>query len=77
MVTNTVATWRIKKGVTKAHLARQVGVARSYMTKLERGTMQPSGEMMFRIARYLGRPLEEVFQHSQTTTTKASFVGLK
>jgi putative transcriptional regulator len=63
MVTNTVTKWRIEKHVSKAHVARQVGVSRSYLTKLERGAMQPSGEMMFRIAKYLGRPLEDVFQH--------------
>ena len=53
--------------MTKAQVARKVGVERSYMTKLEQGTMQPSAEMMFRIAKYLGRPLEEVFQHVQST----------
>ena len=63
MITNTVSKWRQAKGVTKAHLARRVGVARSYVTKLEQGALQPSGEMMFRIAKYLGQPLEAVFQH--------------
>jgi transcriptional regulator with XRE-family HTH domain len=47
------------------------------MTKLEQGTMQPSGEMMFRISEYLGRPLEEVFQHGQTINAKAFFSGAK
>ena len=77
MVTNTVTKWRTAKGVSKAHLARRVGVNRSYMTKLEQGIMQPSGEMMFRISEYLGRPLEEVFQHGQTINAKASFSGAK
>jgi transcriptional regulator with XRE-family HTH domain len=73
MVTNSVAKWRAVKRVSKAHLARQVGVHRSYVTKLEHGTMQPSGEMMFRIAKYLGQPLIEVFQHAQTINGKPSF----
>lgn len=73
MVTNSVEKWRTAKGVTKAHLARRVGVARSYMTKLEKGTMQPSGEMMFRIAKYLGQPLEVVFQHEQSMSEKPFF----
>lgn len=67
----------MEKGVTKAHLARRVGVDRSYVTKLEQGKMQPSGEMMFRIARYLGQPLEEVFQHAQSINDKPAFAGLK
>jgi len=77
MVTNSVAKWRTAKGVTKAHLARRVGVARSYMTKLEQGTLQPSGEMMFRIARYLGQPLEAVFQHAQATINETALIGPK
>jgi putative transcriptional regulator len=64
MVTNLVNKWRLAKGVSKAHMARYVGVDRSYVTKLEQGKMQPSGEMMFRIAEYLGQPLEVVFQHA-------------
>jgi len=65
MITNTVTQWRTARGVSKAHMARQVGVERSYMTKLEQGRLQPSGEMMFRIAGYLKQPLEQVFQHVQ------------
>jgi putative transcriptional regulator len=77
MVTNTVAKWRMEKGVSKAHLARRVSVSRSYMTKLEQGKLQPSGEMMFRIAKYLGQPLEAVFQHAQSLKESPSFCGPK
>jgi len=77
MITNSVSKWRTAKGVSKAHLARRVGVDRSYVTKLEHGKMQPSGEMMFRIAKYLGQPLEEVFQHAQATNESPSFFGVK
>jgi putative transcriptional regulator len=75
MVINSVAKWRQAKGVSKAHLARRVGVDRSYVTKLEQGKMQPSGEMMFRIAKYLGQPLEAVFQHGQSLKERRSFCG--
>ena len=64
MIINFVTEWRQAKRVSKATLARRVGVDRSYVTKLEQGEMQPSGEMMFRIAKYLGQPLEDVFQHA-------------
>jgi putative transcriptional regulator len=77
MIINSVTKWRTTKGVSKAHLARRVGVNRSYMTKLEQGKMQPSGEMMFRIAKDLGQPLEAVFQHAQATNDKPSFSGPK
>src|SRR5205809_19827 len=74
MVINSVTTWRQAKGVSKAHLARRVGVNRSYVTKLEQGKMQPSGEMMFRIAKYLGCTLEQVFQHEQPTGQPVPFL---
>ena len=73
MVINSVTKWRQAKRVSKAHLARRVGVDRSYVTKLEQGKMQPSGEMMFRIAKYLGQPLEAVFQHAQSLNESTSF----
>jgi putative transcriptional regulator len=77
MITNCVTKWRQAKGVSKAHLARRVGVDRSYMTKLEQGKMQPSGEMMFLIAKYLGQPLETVFQHVQSLKASPPFSGPK
>jgi len=77
MVINAVTKWRQAKGVSKAHLARRVGVDRSYMTKLEQGKMQPSGEMMFRIAKYLGQPLEMVFQHAQGINDRTVFLRPK
>ena len=70
MITNSVEKWRKEKGVSKAHLARYVGVDRSYITKLEQGKMQPSAEMMFRFAKYLGRSIEEVFAHAQASPEK-------
>ena len=77
MIINFVKQWRESKRVSKAHLARRVGVDRSYVTKLEQGKLQPSGEMMFRIAKYLGQPLEIVFQHSQSLNEGPSFSGSK
>jgi putative transcriptional regulator len=77
MIINSVTQWRQAKGVSKAHLARRVGVSRSYMTKLEQGVMQPSGEMMFRIAKYFGQPLELVFQHTQAMKGSSLFSGSK
>ena len=44
-------------------MARRIGVAPSYMTKLEQGRLQPSAEMMFRMAKYLGQTVDVLFQH--------------
>ena len=77
MIINSVTQWRQAKRVSKATLARRVGVDRSYVTKLEQGKMQPSGEMMFRIAEYLGQPLETVFQHTPALKANPAFCGPK
>ncbi len=63
MITNKVQQWREQKGVTKSILAHRVGLSRSYVTRLEKGEIKPSLEVMFRIARYLGCQIEEIFQY--------------
>jgi putative transcriptional regulator len=75
MITNVVTKWRKAKRVSKAHMARRIGVKRSYMTKLEQGRLQPSGEMMFEIAEYLGQPLEQVFQHVKAAAPAPIFAA--
>jgi putative transcriptional regulator len=65
MIINHLSAWRArrgKSGITKAALARRLGVSRSYITKLEQGTAQPSLELALRIACYFGCSVEEVFQ---------------
>ena len=55
--------WRQTAKISKAHLARQIGVCRSYVTKLEQGKVQPSGEVMFQIAAYFKVRIEDIFEH--------------
>ena len=56
-----VTELREERRVTKAHLARKLGVSPAYVTLLEQGKRQPSGEVMLRLARYFGRPVEAIF----------------
>ena len=72
MLKNLVKKWRLEKNITKAHLARRIGVCRSYVSKLEDGAIQPSGEMMFRIAAYFGRRIEDIFQFVQVQKSNAN-----
>jgi putative transcriptional regulator len=66
MITNQIAHWRSKmnngKGISRAWLARKVGVGRSFVSKLEKGRAKPGLELVFRMARYFGQPVEAVFQ---------------
>jgi putative transcriptional regulator len=67
MLTNRLAEWRQRqrhgKGVSRAQLARKVDVSRSYITRIEQGKRQPSVRVMFRIAKYFGCKLEDVFEY--------------
>jgi putative transcriptional regulator len=52
------------RGISKAHLARQVGVSRSYITKLEKGTVCPSATLMFRLSTYFGCRVDDIFEYT-------------
>jgi putative transcriptional regulator len=77
MLNNTVKEWRQKKKISKAHLARQIGVCRSYVSKLEQGDLQPSGEIMFRIAEYFKLRIEELFQRADGENDRRFIFGTK
>lgn len=63
-VTNRIRELRFHAGgMTQQELAGRVGVTRQTVNAIEGGKYAPSLEIAFRIARALGRPLEEVFQH--------------
>jgi len=66
MLINNIAYWRSTrmqgKGISKAHLARRLGVSRSFVSKLENGASHPSAEMMLKIAAYFQEPVEAIFK---------------
>jgi DNA-binding XRE family transcriptional regulator len=68
-----VKEFRIAKKMSKAALARRIGVARSYITKLENGQLQPSGPMMLRFAHVLQRPVEDIFLLIEVPSGEAAF----
>jgi len=57
---NLVRTYRERRGDSKSHFARMVGVCASYVTRLENNDIQPSGEVMFRIADRLNCRIEDI-----------------
>lgn len=68
MITNQVRRLRLEheqgKGVPQAQVARYVGVHRSCIARLEQGKRQPSVELVFKLARYFKRPVEEIFTYT-------------
>lgn len=61
-VRNRIRDLRLARGVTQAELANRCEVTRQTIIALEAGKYSPSLELAFRLARALGRDLEEVFQ---------------
>lgn len=58
---NPVRECRKEKRVTQAELAEAVGVSRQTIIAVERGDYSPSVYLAIRIARTLGRSVEELF----------------
>jgi len=65
-VRNEIRRWREEKSpMTQAELARICGVTRQTIIALEAEKYSPSLELAFRLARALGRNLEEVFRFEE------------
>jgi putative transcriptional regulator len=65
-VVNRIRECRLERQqMTQAELADACGVTRQTIIALEAGRYSPSLELAFRLARALGRDLEEVFQYRE------------
>jgi putative transcriptional regulator len=65
-VRNEIRRWRQENAaMTQADLARLCGVTRQTIIALEAEKYSPSLELAFRLARALGRNLEEVFRFEE------------
>jgi putative transcriptional regulator len=65
-VRNRIRDFRLQRAeMTQADLARSCGVTRQTIIALEAEKYSPSLELAFKLARALGRNLEEVFQYAE------------
>jgi putative transcriptional regulator len=65
-VVNRIREFRAQRAeMTQADLGRACEVTRQTIIALEAGKYSPSLELAFKIARALGRNLEEVFQYEE------------
>lgn len=63
-VTNSIRELRFAAGeMTQAELAERVGVTRQTIIAIEQERYSPSLEVAFKIARALGKPLDQVFHY--------------
>lgn len=58
---NRLHDLRAERDLTQAALAELVGVSRKTINTVENGVFVPSTALALRIARALGRPVEEIF----------------
>jgi putative transcriptional regulator len=58
---NSLLAMRAERGLTQAALAEMVGVSRKTINTVENGVFVPSTMLALKLARALGRPVEEIF----------------
>ncbi len=58
---NDVRELRTGKGLSQQQLGGVLGVSRQTINAIEQGRYDPSLPLAIRIARYFGRPVEEIF----------------
>ena len=61
-LTNRLAECLDAKGIKKSQLAFRLKMSRAYITRLVSGDIQPSIQVALRLARYFGKPVEDIFQ---------------
>lgn len=61
LLENRLREHRVAAGWTQAELAERVGVSRKTINTVENGVFIPSTVLALKLARALGRPVEELF----------------
>lgn len=60
-MTNGVRRLRESRGLSQGQLAQELRVSRQTVNAIETGRYLPSLPLAFAIARFFGRPIEEIF----------------
>lgn len=64
---NTLEQLRRQRGIRQEELAAALGVSRQTIGSLENGRYNPSILLAFRIARYFGLRIEDIFLYDEET----------
>lgn len=62
-IENKVSRFRKEKNVTQEDLATKVGVSRQTVVAIEKGNYIPSLLLGFKIAKFFGKKIEEIFNY--------------
>ena len=63
---NTVRDMRMRKNLAQGQLAEAMGVSRQTINSIENDRYTPSLPLAIALARFFGRPVEEVFHADRT-----------
>ncbi len=67
---NRIEEIRKSKGIRQEDFARAMGVSRQTISSLETGRYNPSVFLAYKIARYFGMTIEEVFLFEESEDAK-------
>ncbi|WP_457751749.1 helix-turn-helix transcriptional regulator [Thermococcus sp.] len=62
---NRLRELREERGLTQEELAKALGVTRQTIIAIERGRYDPSLRLTFKIARFFGRAIEDIFIYEE------------
>ena len=62
---NRLEELRKERGISQEELAAELEVSRQTIGSLENGRYNPSIKLAFKISRYFGMPIEEVFIYEE------------
>lgn len=62
---NRIEAIRKERGIRQEEFAKALGVSRQTISSLENGRYNPSIQLAFKIARYFGITIEEVFIYEE------------
>jgi putative transcriptional regulator len=66
---NKIKVFRAMNDMTQEDLAVKIGVTRQTILAIEKGKYVPSLDLAFKIARYFGVNIEEVFEYDDLPKT--------
>lgn len=65
LLKNRIEEIRKERGIRQEEFAKALGVSRQTISSLENGRYNPSIQLAFKIARYFGITIEEVFIYEE------------
>lgn len=67
LLTNNIKEFRKIKKITQEEMAKQIGMGRTALSRIENGVYFPSAKTMEKISNYLNEPLGDIFFNSNVS----------